>query len=380
MTHSFRDHHLLQLLQRYDEHPQPLDLLIRYYFREHKALGSKDRRAVAETAYAMVRWRGLLDYHCGKPHTWEQRLATYRSVDLGALRNKEALPLHIRCSCPKVLFDKLVAQYGEEKAIMLSLVNNTQAPTTIRVNASKVTDREKLLREWKDRYPVSPCAHSPWGIRFHKRTNFAEMAEFRAGLFEVQDEASQLIATLVAAQPKQHVLDYCAGAGGKTLAFAPKMEGTGQIFLYDIRRSALQQARKRLRRAGIQNAQFLDDSAIKGRKLKKRMDWVLVDVPCSGTGTLRRNPDLKWRFDPEMLQRLVEEQRQIFSEALQFCKPTGKIVYSTCSVLHEENEAQAAYFAEKHGLEVVEPLFSTLPTEEGMDGFFGAVLARRSEC
>jgi len=206
-------------------------------------------------------------------------------------------------------------------------------------------------------------------------TNFFATEEFKQGLFEIQDEGSQLIALLVGAQPKQQVFDYCAGAGGKTLAFAPNMHSQGQIYLHDIRAHALLQARKRLKRAGIQNAQIINDDSPKLPKLKKKMDWVLVDAPCSGSGTLRRNPDMKWKFDDAMITRLVGEQRKIFERALSFMSPEGRIVYATCSIFPEENQNQIDHFVKTYNLKIEGKPFISLPKLNGMDGFFAAVLS-----
>jgi 16S rRNA (cytosine967-C5)-methyltransferase len=231
------------------------------------------------------------------------------------------------------------------------------------------------LQKWKDLYEISPCSHSPWGITFHKKINFFELSEFKEGLFEIQDEASQLTADLVAVEPKEKVLDFCAGSGGKTLAFAPKMQNSGQIYLHDIRLAVLSEAQKRLRRAGVQNAQLLlPTDERKKRMLKEKMDWVLVDVPCSGTGTLRRNPDMKWKLDLSLIERLVAEQRQIFEQALSFLRPGGHIVYATCSILPQENQEQISFFQEKFKLELSKPPFHSFPKRGGMDGFFGAIL------
>ena len=185
-----------------------------------------------------------------------------------------------------------------------------------------------------------------------------------------------MLAQLIQVKPGQQVLDYCAGSGGKTLAFAPMMQGKGQIYVHDIRPFALQEARKRLKRAGVQNHQILLPTSPHLAKLKKKMNWVLVDTPCSGTGTLRRNPDMKWKFDEEMLARLVGQQRMIFEKALSFLHPNGRIVYATCSLLKEENQAQVNHFLTTYSLAVEDDLFQTLPTLGGMDGFFGVVLKR----
>jgi 16S rRNA (cytosine967-C5)-methyltransferase len=213
---------------------------------------------------------------------------------------------------------------------------------------------------------VSPTPFSPLGIHFHERINFFILPEFKEGLFEIQDEASQMAAGLVKAKPKQHVLDFCAGAAGKTLAFAHLLKNTGQIYLHDIRQRALHRGRERLNRAGVQNVQFALPSK------KGEMDWIVVDVPCTGTGTLRRNPDLKWKFDPSKLDHLLEEQRAIFREAVAYLHVDGHIIYMTCSLLPQENEEQAAYFQKEFSLEIVET-FKTPPLLNGMDGFYAVV-------
>jgi 16S rRNA C967 or C1407 C5-methylase (RsmB/RsmF family) len=277
------------------------------------------------------------------------------------------IPIHVRYGMPLDLYNMLVDAYGEEKTQELSLISNVRAPLTIRVNPLKIS-REKLLEKWANTFKVTPCPHSPHGIHFHEKINFFTQPEFTEGLFEIQDEASQMAAELVKVKLKEHVLDYCAGAGGKTLAFAHRLENTGQIYLHDIRPHPLAEARKRLNRAGIQNVQFALSKA-----QKNRMHWVVVDVPCTGTGTFRRNPDLKWKFDANNLENLILEQQEIFQEALTYLHPAGTIVYMTCSILPQENENQVAYFQKTFGLEVVET-FQTFPIAGGMDGFFAVSL------
>lgn len=375
----YREHHLFTLLETYSQQTLPLDLFISHYFREHSALGSKDRAFIAETVYALVRWQGLLDYLISStsPSTsWEDRYQTYLKTDFNELQQKEEIPLATRVSFPQPLFDLFVKSHGEETAQKLCLVCNTPAPTTIRVNSLKIS-RDDLLKRWQGIYDISPTAISSDGIIFHKKINFFQLPEFKEGLFEVQDEGSQLLAHLMKIQPGQQVLDYCAGSGGKTLAFAPTMQGKGQIYVHDIRPGALQEARNRLRRAGIQNYQILSPDSSHLSKLKKKMDWILVDAPCSGTGTLRRNPDMKWKFNEEMLTRLIGQQRMIFEKALSFLKPDGRIVYATCSLLKEENQMQVDHFLSTYSLEVEGELFQTLPALGQMDGFFGVVLKRR---
>jgi 16S rRNA C967 or C1407 C5-methylase (RsmB/RsmF family) len=375
MKENFRDYHLFQILNLYDEQTAPLDLFLRNYFKKNHAVGSKDRKIICESLYLMIRWRGLLDHLCEKPVNWKNRYHCLQHFSPHSHLNNLEIPPHVRASFPKAFFQLLELSLGPELAWEFCLASNETAPTTVRVNLLKIS-REELLAKWQPHYTVSPCAHSPTGIIFDKKENFFGMPEFKEGCFEVQDEASQLIADLVDPKPTDHVLDFCAGSGGKTLAFAPKMKGRGQIFLHDIRPHALAEAKKRLKRAGIQNAQPLLPDSPQKRKLQHTMDWVLVDAPCTGTGTLRRNPDMKWKFSPETVDRLSAEQKLIFKEALQFLRPGGYIVYATCSVLPQENEEQAAYFQEEFGLTPVAPPLKTFPKSGGMDGFFGIVFQK----
>lgn len=377
MKLPFREHHLLILLKQYDQQDAPLDVFMSQYFRANKAIGSKDRGVIADIAYGMVRWQGLLDFLCTKPLSWEKRYEIFQQNFREESKDKD-IPLHIKLSFPKHLFDHIARSHGFEKASAICESSNKAAPTTVRVNPLKTT-RDELLEKWrKDGYQVVRCSHSSFGITFLKKINFFSLLEFKQGLFEIQDEGSQLIAELIRTKPGDLVLDYCSGSGGKTLAFAYKMQNRGQIFLHDIRPWALMECRKRLRRAGIQNAQIALADDPKLKKLKKQMDWVLVDAPCSGTGTLRRNPDMKWKFTDEAFQRLLGQQRMIFEKALSYLKPQGKIVYATCSLLKEENESQVEHFIKTYDLKLSEPPFVSLPKDKGMDGFYGAVLEKRS--
>jgi 16S rRNA (cytosine967-C5)-methyltransferase len=375
---SFRNFHILQLLNAFDQQHLPLDLFISLYFRAHKALGSKDRGVIAETIYAMVRWNGLLNYLCKENASWEKKLNLFANFDSAKYQEDQMIAPHIRVSFPEFLFNLIVQSHGFEEGIKICRLCNEPAPTTVRINLLKTT-REEMLERWKSSFSVSPCQYSPEGIIFHKKINFFELEEFKAGCFEVQDEGSQLLAKLVQAKPGEQVLDYCAGSGGKTLAFAPTMNNSGQIYLHDIRSRALQESRKRLRRAHIQNAQQIPPDHPYLKKMKKKMDWVLVDVPCSGTGTLRRNPDMKWRFSEETLKGLIGEQRKIFERALSFLSPSGKIVYGTCSILKEENQEQVNHFLKTYDLEV-ESEFRSLPKSGEMDGFFGVTMKRKDSC
>jgi len=368
MKLSFPEYHLFQLLRRFENQHLPLDLFLSQYFRAHKQLGSKDRRTIAQAVYGMCRWQSLLDHLIDGQPSWEQRYALFRGFQPDQYLYVNTIPLHVRVSFPKELFALLVEDYGQEKAVRLCQICNTEAPICVRVNPMKTT-REALLKRWEE-FEVTPTKHSPLGIQFKNRAPLVALPEFKEGLFEIQDEASQCAARLVNVQPGEQVLDYCAGAGGKTLAFAHQMDNEGQIYLHDIRAYILEQAKKRLKRAGIQNVQFFHPKHPHLATLKKKMDWVLVDAPCSGTGTLRRNPDQKWKFSLALLNRLVGQQRMIFERALSFVRPGGHIVYATCSLLHAENETQVAHFLETYDLEMVGDPFVSLPSYGEMDGFF----------
>lgn len=375
MTRPFREHHLLQMLNSYQPTLEPLDRFLYQYFRHHKALGSKDRKWVADAMYGLVRWKATLDALA--PHaSWEEKLALFQQKDLSSLAHEKKFPMHLQLSLPLFLYQELLDQYGEEKTHELARLCNEPAPVTIRANRLKIS-REELLQRWKSVYSVTPCLHSAEGIRFEKRLPLTSLPEFHQGYFEMQDEGSQCVAQLVDAKPGDQVLDYCAGSGGKSLAFAPRMEGKGQIYLHDIRRPVFDEMRRRLRRAGVQNAQVLLPENAKEKRWKQSMDWVLADVPCSGTGTLRRNPDLKWKLDADTLLRLVSEQRVIFEKALRFVRPGGCIVYVTCSILSKENQQQVQHFLKIYPLSLIKE-WSSLPISGGMDGFYGAVLQKNS--
>jgi 16S rRNA (cytosine967-C5)-methyltransferase len=365
----FRKKHLLELLESYQD--KPIDFHVATYFRAHKALGSKDRAYIAEEIYRLIRWQILIDHHLPQNPSWNLRLEWLEHHDPKASVGDTGLPMHVRVSMPKDLFDALVRTCGEEGARQIALDSNEPAPTCVRTNLLKISRDELLHRFSAQGYMVSPGLDAATAIYFRQKCNFFTLLEFQEGLFEVQDEASQLVALMVQARPHNQVLDYCAGSGGKTLAFAPNLKGSGQIFLHDVRPHALLEAKKRLKRAGIHNAQTVKATDLAHlKKLKKHMDWVLVDAPCSGTGTLRRNPDMKYKFSSEMLSRIVSQQRVIFEQALSYVKPLGHIVYATCSILREENQEQMDHFLKTYALEVVGEPFVSIPLPGKKDGFF----------
>ena len=378
MKVPFCDMHIQAFFSLYQKTHAPLDLALSDYFKAHKSLGSNDRKCIGDTVYGMVRWKSLIDWACPPSLPFLYRLGWYRSAAFSAALQNPSAPEPARWGLSDFLSKKFHADFGKEKAEDIAKILNTPAPMTIRANLLKTT-RDHLLSLWKDVYPMRPCAHAQSGIQFEKRHPLFSLPEFKQGLFEVQDEGSQLVSALVQASPGEVILDFCSGSGGKTLAFAPSTQGRGQIYLHDIRPAALLQAKKRLHRAGIQNAQCLNANHPQLARLKKRCDWVLIDVPCSGTGTLRRNPDQKWKLDAPMLERLISEQRLIMEQAISFLKPNGRLVYATCSILSEENEGQVQHFLQSYPLTLEAPPLSLLPQAGGMDGFFAAVFSHANQ-
>eukprot|EP00744_Colponema_vietnamica_P003922 GILI01005944.1.p1 GENE.GILI01005944.1~~GILI01005944.1.p1 ORF type:complete len:401 (+),score=56.57 GILI01005944.1:29-1204(+) len=374
----FRQQHLLHLLNNFDLQTLPLDSFLRRYFLANKNIGSGDRNFISQTVFDVIRHKTLLDFISRKP-TWEGRVNTFLSKpDLSKYINDASIPPHVRTSFPKELYNHFSQQFGAERTLELCKTMNTRAPVAIRANTLKIS-RDDLFKKLAAQYSVHRCKYSPDGIVFDGKISFFATDEYKDGLFEIQDEASQLVAREVECGPMDTVLDFCAGAGGKTLAFAPQMKNKGQIYVHDVRDGILVQAKRRLARAGIQNAQL-----VKGEKkqealqrLEGKVDWLIADVPCSGTGTLRRNPDMKWRFSTSQMPGILETQRHIVTNVVRYLKRSGKLVYSTCSILEEENQKQVEFFVKELGLELVKEPFQTIPVRGSMDGFFAATFKRK---
>ena len=399
------------------------------YFRERRQMGSKDRAFAAETVYGCLRRKAELEALAAPvPSTtlagdalihW--LVATYllkysgwsarALADAGFEGDADALvmrvrgtkpadlPFNARINMPDWLAAKLVAQYGEAEAIALSEALNHAAQVGIRVNTLRASRDALAAKLAEEGHPCEPMKYSPVGLQRAKRGPLFNTAAFQEGLFELQDEGSQLLAYMTQAAPKEKVVDFCAGAGGKTLALAAMMQNTGALYACDISAGRLERLKPRLARAGAYNAQSFAirderDPALK--KLEASMDAVLVDAPCSGTGTLRRNPDIKWR--PIDLDLLTRTQAGILDAASRLVKPGGRLVYATCSLLQEENEAVTEAFLAAHPEFVATPATEVLerqgvavpegqsadgalrllPHRHGTDGFYALAMRHKT--
>jgi 16S rRNA (cytosine967-C5)-methyltransferase len=386
MRLQFRDYHTISFLEQWWKLPcdklpsQPLDKALFFYFKENKAIGSKDRQEIAQNIYTLVRWRhklkALLELEPQKSDIrWKDYLFKSRDIDLTQPHPKLSAAQNV--SFTQNLYDLFLSSLGETTAQEVALFSNQPAPVFLRVNTLK-TSRSALLKELPETWQAQegPLEHS---IVLSKRVSLFQSSWFKEGLFEMQDLSSQQAANLVEPKVGDHVLDFCAGAGGKSLAIACKMQGKGQLYLHDVRPWALQEAKERLRRACVQNFQLLEPESPHEKKLKHKMDWVIVDAPCSGSGTLRRNPDMKEKITLQSLKELVSLQRTIFEKALSFVKDNGYIVYATCSLLKAENEDQKDHFLKTYPLVQVGCCLQLLPKPGLGDGFFAVVFQKKTK-
>ena len=371
MNQKFLNKHILNIFSIVEESNKPIDLVIRDYFYQNKCLGSKDRKYIGNTIYEMTRWKSLIDHV--NP---QDRLNFYQNgFNLEKLRVDQSIPDFAKAGLSSFLFQKFSEHFGVEEAKKLGCILNEEAPTTIRVNPLKISKKE-LFEILEKKFSIKYCEKAPYGISFSKREPLLALEEYKNGFFEIQDEGSQLICQAVDAKPGYCILDYCAGSGGKSLGFAHKMEGKGQIYLHDIRPHILKEAKLRFRRAGIQNAQFLTSDHPQWKTLHQKCDIVILDVPCSGTGTLRRNPHQKWEINQKMIDDLISTQRSIILEAVKFLKPSGQLIYATCSILPEENEKQAEFITKELGFSLENPPMQLKPEHLKWDGFFCAVFRK----
>ena len=393
----------------------PADVTLSRYFKDHPRLGGRERGAIAECVYAVLRNKAFFTDFAGAGATM-RRLTLLGMAEaigaesLGGLTEDETafltrikdidrslLPPKKLANLPDWLYDKFVAQYGEEETQALAAVLNTPAPLDLRVNSLKA-DRDKVIAELATA-PIAaePTPYSALGLRIWKKPALQNLPLFKEGAIEVQDEGSQVLAQLLGARRGEMVVDFCAGAGGKTLAIGAIMRNTGRLYAFDVSEKRLTKLKPRLARSGLSNVHpvvIAHERDAKVKRLAGKIDRVLVDAPCSGMGTLRRNPDVKWRQQPEDIAELTQKQAAILDGAARLVKFGGRLVYATCSLLDEENDGIVQGFLASHPdfelvpmhkvlLEQRIPLemgdyLKMLPHKHGTDGFFAAVLERKA--
>ncbi len=421
---------------------KPADSLIDSFFRSRKYLGSHDRRFIAETTYgtlrhlrrAQVTLQSALSAVEQSPPADDLLLLTIASYLLSIEREidvapevlgqklrssslKEKLPfilnqlaktnhlqanndvqrLGVQYSFPDWMLRRFIDQFGAKEAEELCVAFNEQAPITLRVNTLKTTVEGCQEALHKKGVETTRTKLSPVGLNVSKRFNVFSLEIFREGFFEVQDEGSQLLPFLIDPKPTAKVLDACAGAGGKTLELSAIMKNRGEIFAADVNEVRLKELHKRAKRAGVSNVRIkpVESIADLASEFTDCFDVVLIDAPCSGLGTIRRNPGMKWAVTEETVQELSEKQSQILQSSATLVKPGGRLVYATCTILREENEDVVERFVSKHPeFTFVNPVINAeklnlssavsghvielLPHRHGTDGFFCAMLQKVS--
>jgi len=431
MTPAGRASAAIEVLADLEARKRPASDALKDWGLAHRFAGSGDRAAIGSLVYDCLRQRASLafamedespralvlhalvsawdmtpeavDTLCDgsrfapAPLNGAEREGLSRSLPPGA-------PPWVRGNYPEWLGPVFEAVFGAD-AVAEGTALSLRAPVDLRVNTLKA-DRDKVLKALA-RFDATPTAYAPWGLRIAPRRGGARTPHVEAdsshgkGWFEVQDEGSQIAACLTGAGPRMQVIDLCAGAGGKTLALASQMENTGQLYAYDSNRMRLRPIFERLRRAGARNVQVMeagDEAALGG--LGGKMDLVVIDAPCTGSGTWRRRPDAKWRLTPQMIEARVADQVAVLDHGAPLVAPGGRLVYITCSVLPQENRGQVAAFLTRHPDFAVKPwrevwqgaipveapasadgagdtLLMT-PRSHGTDGFFVAVLERQT--
>ena len=370
---------LLRDLQKLDA---PADGIVSSFFHRHRALGARERHALAETAYAVIRRRPLYQHLAQSGSgALERRLAILAwagadSMLRGALGPKEqqwraevraidpaGFSDKLRHNLPDWLASALRTQLGDAAFWPLVESLDTAAPLDLRVNTFKAKRDEVAAALAEAGFEAAPTPYSPWGLRLVGKPALNRLALFTRGDVEVQDEGSQLLALLTDAKRGEMVVDFCAGAGGKTLALGAAMRNTGRLYAFDVSGHRLEALKPRLARSGLSNvhpAQLAHERDDRVKRLAGKIDRVLVDAPCSGLGTLRRNPDLKWRQSPKAVAELQAKQSAILDSAARLLKPGGRLVYATCSLLREENELVADAFTQAH------PDFAPLPAVDAL--------------
>ena len=411
---------VLEILTFHGEEKKPLDQICHAYFKARHYIGSKDRNAIATYVYDLMRRRASCDWWALQrgvspllmapfeaararllTYLWiiekmprerigilfsgetyaPERVSTKERAIFEALPDLDNIPPWIEGEFPEWAFPLLKRRFGDTLPVEMKTFL-TQAPVDLRVNTLKTT-REKALEDLTNAgLPIAITPLSPWGLRLETRVNITQTRAFQEGRIEVQDEGSQLIAHIMEAKPGQAILDLCAGAGGKTLALAALLENKGRIVATDTAGWRLKRTKERLKRAGGCNVELREISGFQDKWLKRqaeRFDRVLVDAPCSGSGTWRRNPDQKWNMSGRDITELATLQLSLLEGAAAFVKKEGLLIYATCSLFCEENEDIANAFLVNHpdfkvipcGLEG-EQFLSLSPAKNNTDGFFAA--------
>lgn len=349
-----------------------LDSHLRSYFKAHKTkLSVDDKEWLSDKTKEIVRWRDLIRHFTPGPVTVSSELRTFFGNDAWrSYSNSKTLPEAVRLSMPESLFEILEKHFGKEKAVFIGSVWNEVSPTFVRVN-TLVDDRDRLIKHLALRGIVAEkTLHSTLGLKLVRSSSVSALPELCEHAFDIQDESCQIVGLQMLVKPGDKALDYCAGSGGKSLVFAPCLNGKGHLFLHDINLRYLVQARRKLGNSRIRN--FTTSIA---NISKKSMDWILLDVPSTGSGQYRRYPERKYLFTPSQLELTIQKQREIFQSALPFLKKTGgKIVYATASILPDENMKQVEYFCHTHKMYLSGDPVHSLPQSHGMDGFFAATL------
>lgn len=345
----------------------PADVKLGLFFKQHRDLGTKDRAFVAESVYGVLRRKAFLMY-VAEGNDPRKLLLAYLIRVLGtstrdlndvlnaqqmewaqAIKAKktEDMTKAEKADLPEWFWDKLVVQYGEEEALTIARSFHQQASLDLRVNIIKASREDVIAKFQSEKTEIKPTPYAPYGLRMPQKMTISKHPFFVDGKIEVQDEGSQLLAQLAAPRRGEMIADFCAGAGGKSLAIGALMRNSGRIYAFDVSEKRLQNLGIRLKRSGLSNLHSQVISSEADPKLKRlfgKFDRVLVDAPCSGLGTLRRNPDLKWRQQPKDVEELTVKQTNILARASKLVKAGGRLIYATCSLLRDENEQIAEAF------------------------------------
>jgi 16S rRNA (cytosine967-C5)-methyltransferase len=393
---------------------RPADQTMSRYFHQHRELGHRDRAFIAEASFAVLRRRRSLEAAAGSAQPRAllaaallrvlglsgralQDLADDALVERVRAGSGDALPDAVRADLPDWLWERIASEHGRDEAMRIAQGLLNPAPLDLRVNLARTARDDVLARLARDGIDAAATPYASSGVRLAGKPAINQHALFRDGLVEVQDEGSQLLAWLLAPRRGEMIADYCAGAGGKTLALAMLMRGSGRVYAMDISAQRLAALGPRAARAGVNNIHSLalsGENDARAKRLAAKLERVLVDAPCSGFGTLRRNPDLKWRHEASAVRELAAKQRRILAAAARLVKPGGRLLYATCSILRDENEAVADEFQATNGefrplscavllaeqriaLDTGERL-RLWPHIHGTDGFFAAAWERSS--